>query len=174
VAPGWSRENFPRTKVHTAAVCRACGRVLAFGYWCKRTGTIFFSGSANFYLSLMGLTRQQRAVALLADIRLNRDHASKIIRAISLSPESAPLIRRYIQTSKPPLVEPPDIECYALALADFSLLDAWQFARTFNERDSIRTRLLLKLFEWIISRKNILLIYFFLALSLTEYFLLLN
>lgn len=171
MASGWSRENFSRTKVYTAAVCRACGRVLAFGYWCERTGTIFsLPASANLSHGLA--PRKQRAVALLADTRLNRDHASKIIRAISLSPEPAPLIRRYIQTAKPPLVEPPDIECYALALADFSVLDAWQFTRTFNERDSIRTRLLLKLFEWIISRKYFCL--FFWALSSTEYFCLLN
>jgi hypothetical protein len=74
------------------------------------------------------------------------------MRAISLSPEAAPLIRRYVQTAKPLLVEPPDVECYALALADYSVLDAWSFARTFNETDSTRTRLLLKIFEWMISR----------------------
>lgn len=111
----------------------------------------------------------KRAVALLSDARLNRDYASKIIHAISLSPEAAPLIRRYVQTAKPLLVEPLDIECYALALADHSILDAWQFARTFNETDSTRTRLLQKIFEWIISRQfylNGAIILCFLFLSL--------
>ena len=87
---------------------------------------------------------------------MNRDYASKIIRAISLSPEAAPLIRRYVQTAKPLLVEPLDIEYYALALADHSVLDAWSFARTFNETDSTRTRLLRKIFEWIVSRQLLL------------------
>ena len=82
------------------------------------------------------------------------------MRAISLSPEPAPLIRRYVQTAKPLLVEPLDIECYTLALAELSILDAWQFARTFNEQDVTRTRLLQRIFEWTISRKLIAAFFF--------------
>jgi len=92
---------------------------------------------------------------MLSDARLNRDYASKIIRAISLSEDSKPLIRKYIQTAKPLLVEPLDIEDYALALADSSLLEAWQFARTFNEEDVTRTRLLQKILEWAVTRESL-------------------
>ena len=129
---------------------------LADAYWHLDAGInipvcVFFCFDETLSDVLWGW--QKRAVALLSDARLNRDYASKIIHAISLSPEAAPLIRRYVQTAKPLLVEALDIEYYALALADHSILDAWQFARTFNETDSTRKRLLRKIFEWIISRQ---------------------
>jgi hypothetical protein len=63
-----------------------------------------------------------------------------------------PLILKYVRTTKPRLTEPCDIDVYALALADSSLLEAWQFQRTFNESDSTRSRLLKKLLEWFITR----------------------
>ncbi|KJA23117.1 hypothetical protein HYPSUDRAFT_163737 [Hypholoma sublateritium FD-334 SS-4] len=92
-----------------------------------------------------------RAVALLSDARLNRDYASKIMHAISISSDSAALIRRYVQTAKPLLIEPLDIECYALALADSSVMEAWQFIRTFSEGDPMRARLLQKTLEWTVE-----------------------
>jgi Nuclear pore complex assembly len=95
----------------------------------------------------------QRAVAILSDCRLNRDHTSKILVALSVSPDSEALIRRYIQTVKPPLVEPLDIEMYTLALADLSVLDAWQYTRSFSESDEIRPRMLKKVLEWAVTRE---------------------
>lgn len=94
-------------------------------------------------------------MAILSDLRLNREHASKIIRAISLSPDSEPFIRRYIQTAKPALVEPMDIECYTLALADLSVREAWQYTRTFDDTENMRTRLLRKILEWAVTRASI-------------------
>jgi len=95
---------------------------------------------------------KQRAVAILSDCRLNRDHTSKIMVALSISPGSEALIRRYVQTAKPPLVEPLDLEMYTLALADSSILDAWQYSRSFNESDEMRPRLLKKMLEWAVTR----------------------
>ncbi|KAF9553938.1 hypothetical protein CPC08DRAFT_713315 [Agrocybe pediades] len=94
-----------------------------------------------------------KAVAILSDLRLNREHVSKIIRAISLSPESEPLIRRYVQTAKPALVEPMDIECYTLALAESSIREAWEYTRTFDDTENMRTRLLRRIFEWSVTPK---------------------
>lgn len=76
--------------------------------------------------------------------------------SLSISPDSEALIRRYVQTVKPPLVEPPDLEMYALALADLSILDAWRYTRTFSESDEMRPRLLKKMLEWTVTRKAFL------------------
>ena len=103
---------------------------------------------------------EQRAVAILSDRRLNRDHTSKILVALSISPDAESLIRRYVQTAKPPLVEPLDLELYALALADLSVLDAWQYTRTFSESDEMRPRLFKKLLEWAVARKFFLFSYY--------------
>ena len=107
----------------------------------------------------------QRAVAILSDCRLNRDHTSKILVALSVSPDSEALIRRYVQTIKPPLVEPLDIEIYTLALADSSVLNAWQYTRSFSESDEMRPRLFKKVLEWAVTREVSLYSYF---LKLTQ------
>ena len=74
--------------------------------------------------------------------------------ALSLSPDSDALIRRYVQTAKPPLVEPLDLEMYTLALADSGIFDAWQYTRTFSELDEMRPRLFKKVLEWAVTRKT--------------------
>ena len=96
----------------------------------------------------------KRAVTLLSDARLNRDYASKILQAISLTPDPAPLIRRYVRTAKPSLTEPNDLDMYLLALAESSLLEAWQFQKTFNDTDFMRPRLFEKLLEWVVTRER--------------------
>ena len=50
-------------------------------------------------------------------------------------------------------MEPLDIEMYTLALADLSVLDAWQYTRSFSESDEIRPRLLKKVLEWAVTRE---------------------
>lgn len=109
-----------------------------------------FTALADAYWYLDSGINVPRAVSILADARLNRDYVSKILRAISLTPESTSLIVKYVRTAKPPLIEPADIDMYALALAESSLLEAWRFQRTFNETDPTRSRLLKKLIEWCI------------------------
>ncbi|KII87581.1 hypothetical protein PLICRDRAFT_112223, partial [Plicaturopsis crispa FD-325 SS-3] len=96
-----------------------------------------------------------KAVSILSDARLNSDYASKILQIISLSPNSAPLVIRYVRTAKPPLTEPDDLDIYTLALAETSLLDAWQFQRTFPEGGETRSRLLRKTLDWCLSRMRI-------------------
>ena len=108
---------------------------------------------------LHSISCAQRAIAILSDCRLNRDHTSKILVALSVSPDSEALIRRYIQTIKPLLVEPLDIERYTLALADLSVLDAWQYTRSFGESDEMRPRLFKKLLEWAVTREVSLYLY---------------
>lgn len=93
-------------------------------------------------------------MSLLSDARLNRDYASKIIHAISLSsdPAPGPLILRYVRTAKPLLIEPDDLYTYTIALAESSLLEVWQWQRTFSEGSEHRGKLLEKIFEWCVSR----------------------
>ncbi|KAF9456409.1 ELYS-like domain-containing protein, partial [Collybia nuda] len=112
-----------------------------------------FGSLADAYWHLDTGINIPRAVSILADARLNRDYASRIIYAISLAPDSAPLIVRYIRTAKPLLTEPDDLDIYTLALAESSLREAWLFQRTFNETDPTRSRLLKKTLEWCLSRK---------------------
>ncbi|KAF9445542.1 hypothetical protein P691DRAFT_734816 [Macrolepiota fuliginosa MF-IS2] len=112
-----------------------------------------FSALADAYWHLDSGINLTRGVSILADARLNRDYASKILQAISLSADAPALIRKYVRTAKPPLTEPDDIELFTIALADSSLLEAWQFQRTFHESNEIRPRLLHKILEWCILPK---------------------
>ncbi|KAG6840005.1 hypothetical protein C0991_009657 [Blastosporella zonata] len=110
-----------------------------------------FANLAEAYWHLDAGHDVARAVSLLSDRRLNGDYASKIIHAISLSPNPSPLIVQYVRTAKPHLNAPFDLWTYTLALADLNLLEAWQFQRTFNETTELRTVILSKLLEWCIS-----------------------
>jgi hypothetical protein len=91
-------------------------------------------------------------------VRLNRDYPSKILQAISLSDNANPLILKYVRTAKPPLLEPIDIDTYTVALAESSLLEAWQYQRTFPEANETRPRLVHKILEWCLSRTSSLLV----------------
>lgn len=62
---------------------------------------------------------------------------------------------KYIRTCKPLLTEPDDIDIYALSLAETSFLEAWQYQRSFSENDETRPRVLRKLLNWTLSRKNL-------------------
>ncbi|KAF9010001.1 nuclear pore complex assembly-domain-containing protein [Cyathus striatus] len=110
-----------------------------------------FAALADAYWYLDSGVQVAKAVSLLSDARLNRDYASKILQAISLSPDSAALIRQYVRTAQPSLTEPDDLDLYTLALAENSFFDAWQFQRTFPETKEIRPRLWKKLVEWCIA-----------------------
>ncbi|KIK39649.1 hypothetical protein CY34DRAFT_808052 [Suillus luteus UH-Slu-Lm8-n1] len=112
-----------------------------------------FVSLADAYWHLDTGIHVEKAVSILSDARLNRDYASKIMQALSLSEDPSPLIVKYVRTAKPPLMEPDDIDMYALALANSSLWDAWQFQRTFPDSSDTRTRLLNKLLEWCLSPK---------------------
>lgn len=92
-------------------------------------------------------------MSLLCDVRLNRDYTSKIIQAISLSDASTRLLLQYLRTAKPMLTEPDDMDTYILALAEDSLISAWQYQRTFPDESEIRTRLARKLLVWCFSRE---------------------
>lgn len=51
------------------------------------------------------------------------------------------------------LTEPDDMDTYILALAEDSLISAWQYQRTFPDESEIRTRLARKLLVGCFSRK---------------------
>ena len=52
---------------------------------------------------------------------------------------------------------------YTLALADLSVLDAWQYTRSFSESDEMRPRLFKKVLEWAVTREVFLYTYMFLC-----------
>ncbi|KAF7351273.1 ELYS domain-containing protein [Mycena sanguinolenta] len=107
-----------------------------------------FASLSDAYWHLDAGTDIPRAVSILADARLNTDYASKILQAISLTPQSTPLVLKYVRTAKPALTEPDDIDIYTVALAESSLIEAWQFQRTFSEKNETRSRLLKKVLDW--------------------------
>ncbi|KAK0454059.1 nuclear pore complex assembly-domain-containing protein [Desarmillaria tabescens] len=110
-----------------------------------------FCALSDAYWHLDAGLNVQRAVGLLSDSRLNRDYASKILHAISLSDDPTTLILKYVRTAKPLLTEPEDMKLYTLALADSNFFEAWQYQRSFNESDEMRPRLFNALLEWCIT-----------------------
>ncbi|KAK0192519.1 nuclear pore complex assembly-domain-containing protein [Armillaria mellea] len=110
-----------------------------------------FCALSDAYWHLDAGLNVQRAVALLSDSRLNRDYASKILHALSLSEDPTTLILKYVRTAKPPLTEPEDMKLYTLALADSNFFEAWQYQRSFNESDEMRPRLFNALLEWCLT-----------------------
>ncbi|PPR04583.1 hypothetical protein CVT24_012011 [Panaeolus cyanescens] len=112
-----------------------------------------FSALTDAYWHIDTGVNVARAVAILSDARLNRDYADRIILALSLAPDAPTLIRRYVQTAKPILVNPPELEMYTIALADSSVLEAWKFSRTFTDVEEMRSRLFRKILEWSLTPK---------------------
>lgn len=126
--------------------------MLADAYWALDTG--------NYV---------ERAVSLLADSRINRDYASKILQSLALPLETgapcyvpktripsisarAPLILRYIRSAKPLLVEPDDLDLHAVALAEASgIASSWTYQRTFPEHSETRSRLIKLVLDWALT-----------------------
>ncbi|KAH6915851.1 nuclear pore complex assembly-domain-containing protein [Coprinopsis sp. MPI-PUGE-AT-0042] len=109
-----------------------------------------FSALADAYWHLDTGLNIGKAISILSDSRVRREYASKIIQAITLSDQPGALLRKYVRTAKPALVHPPDLIRYTLALAESSLVEAWQFQRTFAETDEARPRLFKKILDWVI------------------------
>ena len=101
-----------------------------------------------------GSSQTQRAVSLLSDARINREHTPKIFEALSLSDDPHSLIRTYIRTAKPVLTQPDDIDAYTIALAESSLMEAWTYQRSFSEVSKTRERLVKKILDWCLSRES--------------------
>jgi hypothetical protein len=99
-------------------------------------------------------------VSILSDVRLSKGYPSKILQAISLLDDASPLILKYVRTAKPSLTEPVDIDMYTVALAESSLLEAWQYQRTYPEASETRPRLVRKILEWCLSRMYLLIMSF--------------
>lgn len=94
----------------------------------------------------------QRAIALLSDARIVKENTSKILETLSLSQDPAPLILKYARTCKPALTLQEDLERFFLAMAEYNLMEAWQFQRTFSAHNATRRQLLHKFLEWTMTR----------------------
>ncbi|KAI9065304.1 hypothetical protein FKP32DRAFT_1590781 [Trametes sanguinea] len=112
-----------------------------------------FAALADAYWHLDSGINVARAVSLLSDVRLNREYPSKVLQALSLAEDASTLIRTYIRTANPLLTEPDDIDAFAIALAESSLLEAWMYQRSFSEGSETRKRLVRKLLDWSLSPK---------------------
>ncbi|KAH9899242.1 nuclear pore complex assembly-domain-containing protein [Cubamyces lactineus] len=112
-----------------------------------------FAALSDAYWHLDSGINVARAVSLLSDARLNRDYPSKTLQALSLAEDASTLIRTYVRTANPLLTEPNDIDSYAIALAESSLLEAWSYQRSFSETDETRRRLIRKILDWSLTPK---------------------
>ncbi|KDQ58648.1 hypothetical protein JAAARDRAFT_206519 [Jaapia argillacea MUCL 33604] len=110
-----------------------------------------FTVLADAYWYLDAGVDLEKAVALLSDRRVTRDFPSKILEALSLSEDPYPLVRRYVRTARPLLTQPNDMDLYIIALAESSLLEAWQWQRTFPENSDTRARLIQKILDWALA-----------------------
>ncbi|OSC97773.1 hypothetical protein PYCCODRAFT_1398167 [Trametes coccinea BRFM310] len=112
-----------------------------------------FAALADAYWHLDSGINVARAVSLLSDVRLNREYPSKVLQALSLAEDASTLIRTYIRTANPLLTEPDDIDAFAIALAESSLLEAWMYQRSFSEGSETRRRLVRKILDWCLTPK---------------------
>ncbi|KAI0370517.1 hypothetical protein BV20DRAFT_966404 [Pilatotrama ljubarskyi] len=112
-----------------------------------------FAALADAYWHLDSGINVARAVSLLSDKRLNRDYPSKILQALALADDASALIRTYVRSANPLLTEPDDIEAYAIALAESSLMEAWMYQRSFSEASETRKRLVRKILDWCLTPK---------------------
>ncbi|KAG6830108.1 hypothetical protein H0H92_002157 [Tricholoma furcatifolium] len=110
-----------------------------------------FANLADAYWHIDSGNDIARAISILSDRRLNGDYASQILHSISMTPDPSPLIVQYVRTAKPRLIHFTDIWTYTLALIDTNFLEAWQFQRTFSETNELRSKLLNKILNWVIS-----------------------
>lgn len=81
-----------------------------------------------------------------------KDYTSKIIETLALSAESGHLIRKFVRTCKPALREQSDLEIYLIATAEFSMVEAWQYQKTFPEDQTVRRKLIQRLLVWAFTR----------------------
>lgn len=118
-----------------------------------------FALLADAYFYLDTGVNTAKAVSIFSDSRLKPDFASKCLHAITFNGRGEPadksiLIRQYVRTTKPVFQATLDLEYYAMALAEMSLQDAWQFQRTFPEGER-RLKIIRALFTWtLISMSN--------------------
>lgn len=112
-----------------------------------------FRALSDAYWHLDSGIHVERAVSLLADQRLNRDHTSKILHALSLTKEPSRLIVSYVNSAKPLLDIPADITAYTIALAEQDGMSrAWRYQRSYSESNEHRAPLWRNLLEWTTTR----------------------
>jgi hypothetical protein len=91
---------------------------------------------------------------MLSDLRLKPEHPSKVLEVLALASDASALIVKFVRAAKPCLIQPADIDMYALALAESSMLEAWQFQRSFPQGSAVRSRLVIRILEWCLSRTS--------------------
>lgn len=116
-----------------------------------------FALLADAYFYLDTGVKTAKAVSILSDARLKPDFASKCLHAITFNgknenPDKSILIRKYVRTAKPVFSDTLDIEYYAMAMAETSLLEAWQFQRSFPEGER-RLKVIRALLNWTLIGK---------------------
>ncbi|TFK49166.1 hypothetical protein OE88DRAFT_1663598 [Heliocybe sulcata] len=110
-----------------------------------------FVGVAAAYWCLDNANHIPRAISYLSDPRIKRNEIPKIMEVLSLEPDANSLIRQYVRTVRPHLMAPHDITIYLIALAESSLWEAWQYQRSFLQQSEMRTTLIRRILQWMLS-----------------------
>ena len=82
-----------------------------------------------------------------------KDYTSKILETLGLSEQPGPLIRKFVRTCRPALREQDDLVRYLVATAEFSMVEAWQYQKTFPENQPVRKKLIYSLIAWAFTRE---------------------
>lgn len=146
MANGWPREHICRGEGHISALCFTSGFILVPGPKHELRGEYTETSPSSKPDALQG------AIGLLSDARIVKDYTSKIIETLALSAESGHLIRKFVRTCKPALREQSDLERYLIATAEFSMVEAWQYQKTFPEDQTVRRKLIQRLLVWAFTR----------------------
>ncbi|KAH8113879.1 nuclear pore complex assembly-domain-containing protein [Phellopilus nigrolimitatus] len=111
------------------------------GYADEKCISPHYAALADAYWLLDTGFNLDNALSKLSDARIVKDYTTKIIETLNLSPDSGPLIRRFVRTCKPALRERCD------------LVAAWQYQRTFPDNFPTRKDLIHKLLTWALTPK---------------------
>ena len=72
---------------------------------------------------------------------------------LALDEEADRLLRRFVRTCSPPLTEATDMTRYLLALAEHSVVEAWEYQQRFPNTLPAKKDLIRNLLTWVLSRK---------------------
>jgi hypothetical protein len=85
---------------------------------------------------------------MLCDSRVPSLHSTLVMASLMTAPTTIgyPLIRKYVHSVKPPLIEKWEIKVYMSALSLSSLGSAWEYQRSFPAGD-VRSELIVTIIE---------------------------
>lgn len=76
------------------------------------------------------------------------------METLSLDAEADRLIRRFVRTCSPSLKDSMDMTRYMLALAEHSVVEAWEYQQLYPNNFPAKKELIRNLLSWVLSRRR--------------------